>query len=233
MDTFNPKQCVISIYRFLLILFLALLIPLGIGCTETQKYRSLSDILKSGEVTVITRIKTRLPKYDRIIQEAAEKNGFDWRLIAAQIYQESHFNPRAQSPKGAYGLMQLTPSMAESFGIKDILDAEQNVEAGTRYLRDLYDYFDKATPPDRLYLALAAYNIGLGHIWDARDLAREHNLDPNKWSSLLQTLPLLKYHKYNKNLRFGYAKGTEPIHYTQQIMIYYDILKRQSIENQT
>jgi len=179
------------------------------------------------------RIKTRLPKYRHIIQTAAEKNEFDWRLIAAQIYQESHYNYKAKSSKRAYGLMQLTPPMADSYGVKNILDPEQNVEAGTRHLKDLYDYFDKATPGDRLYLALAAYNIGLGHIWDARDLARERNLDPNKWSSLEKTLPLLRYQAYNKTLRFGYARGTEPVKYIRQIMIYYDILKHQGIEYNT
>lgn len=179
------------------------------------------------------RIRARLPRYKEIIQKAAEKHNMDWRLIAAQIYQESHFTSTAQSHKGAYGLMQLTTTMAKSFGIKDILDPVENINAGVAHLRDLYDHFDRATRQDRLLIALAAYNIGLGHVWDARNLARERNLDPNRWSSLSETLPLLRYHKYYENLRYGYALGTEPIRYIKQIMIYYDILKHQSIEYQT
>ncbi|MEE8398454.1 MAG: transporter substrate-binding domain-containing protein, partial [Desulfobacterales bacterium] len=89
------------------------------------------------------RIKSRMPAYIRIIQRAADKHDFDWRLIAAQIYQESHFNPKAKSDKGAHGLMQLTLRMATSLDVKDIFDPEQNIEAGTRYLRKLYDHFDK------------------------------------------------------------------------------------------
>lgn len=178
------------------------------------------------------RIKSRMPTYRRIIQKAAAKHGFDWRLIVAQIYQESHFNPKAQSTKGAYGLMQLTSRMADSFDVKDIFDPVQNIEAGTRYLKELFDRFDKASGSDRLFIAIAAYNIGLGHIWDARDLARERNLDPNRWSSLVETLPLLMYYKYNKNTKHGYARGTEPIKYIKQIVIYYDILKHQSLQYQ-
>ncbi|MEE8398564.1 MAG: transglycosylase SLT domain-containing protein, partial [Desulfobacterales bacterium] len=134
--------------------------------------------------------------------------------------------------KGAYGLMQLTSRMAVSLDVKDIFDPEQNIEGGTRFLRELYDHFDKASGSDRLFIAIAAYNIGLGHIWDARDLARERNLDPNRWSSLVETLPLLMYYKYNKNTKHGYARGTEPVRYIKQIVIYYDILKHQSIEYQ-
>ena len=175
-------------------------------------------------------IHARLPRYREAIRKAADAHGFDWRLIAAQMYQESHFRPTAQSHKGAFGLMQLTKTMAKDLGVKNILDPEENINGGVAYLKRLYDHFDRATAQDRLFIALAAYNIGLGHIWDARDLARERTLDPNRWSSLKETLPLLRDHKYNKNLKFGYARGTEPIKYIKQIMIYYDILKQQSID---
>jgi len=175
-------------------------------------------------------IKGRLPRYSETIQRSADKYRFDWRLIAAQIYQESHFKPTAKSHMGAYGLMQLTPTMARSLGVEDILNPVENINAGVAYLRDLYDHFDRVPQSDRLPFALAAYNIGLGHIWDARHLARERNLDPNRWSSLSETLPLLRYRKYNRNLKYGYARGSEPIRYVNQIMIYYDILKQQSID---
>lgn len=179
------------------------------------------------------RMKARLPRYLEIIQKAASDHDFDWRWIAAQIYQESHFDPDARSPDSAQGLMQLTGPMASSLGVEDLLDPEQNINAGVAYLKYLYDHYDRAEDPDRLLVALAAYNIGIGHTQDARDLARAMGLDPDKWSSLTKTLPLLRYYKYHKSTRYGYARGTEPIGYVKQIKIYYDILKHQSIEYET
>jgi len=179
------------------------------------------------------RLKSRLPKYKKIIMEAADYHGFDWRLIAAQIYQESHFNSKARSRSGAKGLMQLTSSTARSLGVKNILNPEQNINAGVQHLKDLYNYFDKAEGLNRLFIALAAYNVGQGHILDARNIAREMNLDPDKWSSLLTTLPRLTHPKHYKKAIYGYCRGTEPIEYLNKIMIYYDILKRQGIELKT
>ena len=175
------------------------------------------------------RLVTRLPLYDSIIQKAAEKHDFDWRLIASQIYQESHFDPEATSHAKAYGLMQLAHLTAESLGVDDIFDPEQNINAGVRHLKNLYDHFNKADGWDRFFIALAAYNVGQGHMLDARNIAREMGIDPNKWSSLVITLPLLEYHKYHKNAKYGYCRGKEPINYVKQIMIYYDILKRRSL----
>ncbi len=171
------------------------------------------------------RLKTRLPKYSLIIKKAAKEHDFDWRLIAAQAYQESHLDPKARSNSGAIGLMQLSPSTARSLGVKNIFDPAQNINAGVRHLKYLYDFFEKASGSDKLFIALAAYNIGQGHILDARNLARKMNLDPDKWSSLSKTLPLLRYRKYNKSAVYGYCRGTEPVKYIKQIMIYYDILK--------
>ena len=175
------------------------------------------------------RLKTRLPQYSQLIKDVANRYGFDWRLIAAQIYQESHFNPAAISYAGAYGLMQLSRSTAESLGVDDMFDPEQNINAGVQHLRDLYDYFNEDDGWDRLLISLAAYNIGQGHILGARNLARQMNFDPDKWSSMEKTLPLLRYQKYYKNAKYGYCRGIEPIKYVKQIMIYYDILKQMSL----
>jgi membrane-bound lytic murein transglycosylase F len=179
------------------------------------------------------RLKSRLPKYKKIIMEAADSHDFDWRLITAQMYQESHFNPKARSHSGAKGLMQLTRSTAKSLGVTDILDPEQNINAGVQHLKDLYNHFEKAEGSNRLFITLAAYNVGQGHIFDAQNIAREMNLDPYKWSSLSTTLPLLTYRTYYKKATYGYCRGTEPIEYINKIMIYYDILKRQGIEYNT
>jgi len=175
------------------------------------------------------RLKSRLPKYQPLIQSAAEVHGFDWRLIAAQIYQESQFNPRARSHSGAYGLMQLTKHTARHFGVRDIYDPEENIRAGVRQLKYLYDYFHEAEGMDRIYLALAAYNIGQGHLLDARRLAVQQQLDPNRWSSLAETLPLLRKSTYYKQSVYGFCRGEEPVQYVKQTMLYYDILKYQDM----
>jgi membrane-bound lytic murein transglycosylase F len=179
------------------------------------------------------RIKDRLSRYSPFIKAAAKKHGFDWRLIAAQIYQESHLNPWAKSQAGARGLMQILPSTGQSLGIDDLFDPVQNINAGVQHLKNLFNHFDKLKGQDRLLISLAAYNIGQGHIHDARKLAQKKGLDPNKWESLSKTLPLLQYRKYYKNAKYGFCRGTEPIRYIKQIMIYYDVLKRQGFKYKT
>ncbi|MBT8331233.1 MAG: membrane-bound lytic murein transglycosylase MltF [Deltaproteobacteria bacterium] len=179
------------------------------------------------------RLKTRLSRYSPFIKVAANKHGFDWRLIAAQIYQESHLNPWAKSRAGARGLMQILPSTARGLGVTDLFDPVQNINAGVKHLKILYDMYDQVEGNDRLLIALAAYNTGQGHIYDARKLARKKGLDPNKWESLAQILPLLQYRKYYKHTKYGYCRGSEPVRYIKQILIYYDVLKRQGFEYKT
>lgn len=176
------------------------------------------------------RIEARLPKYEKTIKKASELYGFDWRLIAALIYQESQFNPWAKSFSGVRGLMQLTVLTAQEMGIENRLNPQQSIMGGVRYLKKLLDLYDKAPEPDRTLIALAAYNVGKGHIRDARRIASEMHLDPNKWSSLEKTLPLLRQRKYYKKSRFGYCRGSEPVLHVQSILTYYDILKRDAIQ---
>jgi membrane-bound lytic murein transglycosylase F len=176
------------------------------------------------------RIKSKLSRYSPFIKAAAKKHGFDWRLIAAQAYQESHLNPWAKSHAGAKGLMQLLTSTARSLKVADIYNPVDNINGGVQHLKNLYDHFDNATGDDRLMISLAAYNVGQGHIRDARKLAIKKKLNPDLWESLSKTLPLLRYRKYYKKAKYGYCRGTEPVIYVRQIMIYYDILKRQGIE---
>ncbi|MCF8069053.1 MAG: membrane-bound lytic murein transglycosylase MltF [Desulfobacterales bacterium] len=172
------------------------------------------------------RIKEKLPRYIHQIRQASEKYHFDWRLITAQIYQESHFKPNSRSHAGAYGLMQLVPATARSLGVERIWDPEENIEAGVRHLRALHDNYMGETEQDRLLISLAAYNIGQGHMYDAINLAKKMGLDPLKWSSIEQVLPLLRFRKYYQDAAYGFCLGTEPVTYTRQIMIYYDILKQ-------
>ena len=175
------------------------------------------------------RIETRLPQYEKIIRNEAQTFGFDWRLIAAMIYQESHYDPMARSFTGVEGIMQLTQNTAKEMGVKDRRDPEQCIKGGVKYLGNLYKRYNEAKDPDRLLISLASYNVGHGHIKDAQKMAQERNLDPNRWSVLEKTLPLLRYPKYYKKTKHGYCRGTEPVRYVKRILTYYDILKRGAI----
>lgn len=175
------------------------------------------------------RLNTRLPRYKDVIKHAAQRHGFDWRLIAATVYQESHFDPRAVSYTGVRGMMQLTLATANDMGITNRLDPAQSIMGGVKYLRKLYERYKDAKEPDRVLIALASYNVGHGHILDAQEIARQRDLDPNSWSSLEQILPLLRYPKYYKRTKNGYCRGTEPVRYVNRILTYYDILKREAI----
>ncbi|MGM0654422.1 MAG: membrane-bound lytic murein transglycosylase MltF [Thermodesulfobacteriota bacterium] len=173
------------------------------------------------------RIKTRLPKYKKIIKTEAEKYGFDWRLIAAIVYQESHFNPSAKSRTGVRGLMQVTLATAKQMGIKKRLDPKQSVKAGVKFLNLMHKRFDDIPDPQQQKLfALASYNVGYGHVRDAQAIARQQGMDINKWTSLEKTLPLLSKQKYYKHTRHGYARGKEPVTYVERILTYYDILRQ-------
>jgi len=174
------------------------------------------------------RLDTRLPEYRETIKKAAAKYGFDWRLIAAMIYQESHFDPKARSYTGVEGIMQLTRNTAEELGVKDRLDPGRSIPAGVRYLHMLYEKYEGARDPDRLLIALASYNVGRGHVLDGQTIARDKGLDPNSWSALEQTLPLLRYPSYYKKSKYGYCRGTEPVRYVNRILTYFDILKREA-----
>jgi membrane-bound lytic murein transglycosylase F len=176
------------------------------------------------------RIETRLPQYEKPIKKAAKQYNFDWRLIAALVYQESQFNPWAKSFSGVRGLMQLTEATAEEMGVNNRLNPDESIMGGVRYLRQLHDLYDSASEPDRTLIALAAYNVGKGHIIDARELAGKKHLDPNKWSSLEKTLPLLERPEYQAQIRFGYCRGGEPVFHVKNIWTYYDILRRGAIQ---
>jgi len=177
------------------------------------------------------RIQTRLPKYLDLIKKTARSYGFDWRLIAAVIYQESHFNPKARSHTGVKGLMQVTLTTAKEMGITNRLDPAQSVQAGVKYLKKIADRWEEVPDEERLTFALASYNIGYGHVRDAQKLAESKGLDPDRWESLKETLPLLRIKKYYKQTTYGYARGTEPVRYIQRIRTYYDILKKKDFSN--
>ena len=173
------------------------------------------------------RIKTLLPKYKKIIVEESIKYGFDWKLVAAVVYQESHFNPNAKSFTNVRGLMQVTTVTAEEMGIKNRLKPSQSISAGIKYLDKMVKKFDYLENDyERILFALASYNIGYGHVIDAIQIAIDTGLDEIKWQSLKTTLPLLSKSKYYKKTKHGYARGWEAVQYVERILTYYDILKQ-------
>ena len=156
-----------------------------------------------------------------MIKENATKIGWDWRLLASLVYQESRFNPKAKSWAGASGLMQVMPGTADALGIKNLSDPEESLRGGTTYLNQMYGYFDEVPDPlDRMKLAMASFNCGYGHVQDAQRLATARGLDPMVWDDnvapMLLALRLPKH--YNKDfIKHGYVRGSEPVNYIQQI----------------
>jgi len=174
------------------------------------------------------RIKSRLPKYKKEFQSAGTRFGIPWKLLASISYQESHWNPNAKSFTGVRGLMMLTRHTAKLLGVKNRLDPKESIVGGTRHIKQMLKFVSKDIEGDnRLKFALAAYNIGMGHIRDAQKLAKKIGLNQNVWSDLKKVLPLLSQKKYYKNLKYGYARGEEPVKYVEAIYNYKDILENQ------
>lgn len=166
----------------------------------------------------------QLSQYDDLAKKYGEKHGIDWRLLLAQMYQESRFNPQARSWVGAMGLMQLMPATARDLGVEDPDDPEQNIAGGTAYLAKLIERFENSLPMNqRVRFALASYNAGYYHVRDARELARKLGLDPNRWFGHVEkTIVLLEKEQFYRNARFGYCRGSEPAAYVSRIQSKYD-----------
>jgi len=172
------------------------------------------------------RIKVRLPKYRPYFEAAAKKYKLDWRLVAAQAYQESHWDPRAESYTGVRGIMMLTRETAASMDLENRMDVESSIFAGTRYLARLHRQVGETVPePDRTLMALAAYNIGFGHLQDARILARRLSKPENSWHGVRSVFPLLQQKKYYSTLEHRYARGNEAVIYVDRIRTYYKMLQ--------
>lgn len=192
-----------------------------------ERYYSYLAIFDYVDIrTFHKRLKTRLPKLLPLFKKAAKQYNIPWKLLAAQAYQESHWNRKAKSPTGVRGIMMLTQKTAKQMGVKYRLNAKQSIMGGTKYFAQLLGRVPKDVQgDDRLWFALAAYNVGMGHIYDARTLARRFGKDANKWLDLKTVLPLLSQPQYYKTLKRGYARGSEPVRYVQRIREFLDILK--------
>lgn len=170
--------------------------------------------------------KSTLPRYKRWFREAGDKTGLDWRLVAALSYQESMWDPEAVSMSGVRGMMMLTNDTAERLGVNR-LDPYQSIQGGARYIQTMKaSLAENIAEPDRTWLALAAYNVGLGHLLDARALAVKLGKNPDSWVDVKTTLPLLRNPQYFKSAKYGYARGGEPVIFVERLRTYYDILVR-------
>ena len=157
--------------------------------------------------------------------EAAGNEQLDWRLLAAISYQESHWDPKARSPTGVRGMMMLTLPTAKQLGVRSRLDAKQSIDGGARYFQKVLKKFpERISEPNRTWLALAAYNVGFGHLEDARIITQHQGGDPDIWLDVKERLPLLQQKKWYKFTKYGYARGSEPVHYVDNIRRYYEVL---------
>ncbi|WP_080397986.1 membrane-bound lytic murein transglycosylase MltF [Pseudomonas syringae] len=191
-----------------------------------DRYYGHVDVLGYvGAYTFAQHLQERLPKYEKHFQTSAKKEQVDWRLLAAIGYQESMWQPTVTSKTGVRGLMMLTQNTAQAMGVSNRLDARQSIQGGAKYFAYIKDQLDDSIKePDRTWLALASYNIGSGHLEDARKLAQNEGLNPDKWLDVKKMLPRLAQKKWYSKTRYGYARGGEPVHFVANIRRYYDIL---------
>jgi membrane-bound lytic murein transglycosylase F len=224
-------------------------LALLVGCTPTgdsivrRVQPADNEVTKSGPEGDSTGVELALDAgtqkvvdlYGPVVKDYARKYGFDWRLILAIMKQESRFSPDAVSHRGAYGLMQIMPVTAEevtrSLSLDDVAHPRNNIRGGVFYLRRMYDLFDGADAADRLKLSLAAYNAGMGRVYDAQEVAAYMHEDPSSWESIKESLPLLskRYYTLHRNIWqderppagwFGSSKET--VAYVESVMEFYD-----------
>ncbi len=181
--------------------------------------------------TFTQHVKERLPKYRELFEKEAKAQGMDWRLLAAIGYQESLWNEKAKSPTGVRGLMMLTLDTAKHVKIKNRLNPAESIKGGAIYFKKVLKKIpERIQQPDRTWFALASYNVGFGHLEDARKITQNRHGDPDKWIDLKKSLPLLSRKKWYKNTKNGYARGNEPVKYVENIRKYYDLLKWMDIK---
>ncbi|MCP4926990.1 MAG: membrane-bound lytic murein transglycosylase MltF [Gammaproteobacteria bacterium] len=178
-----------------------------------------------GTRTLIRDYKRRLPTYRDMFEAAGNKNKTDWKLLAAIGYQESHWNPNAVSPTGVRGIMMLTSRTARVMKVNNRTDPRESINGGAAYLARIRARLPELVKePDRTWFALAAYNVGYGHVQDAREITRKLGEDPDSWINVRRSLRRLTQKKWYSQTKHGYARGWEPVMYVENIRNYLDIL---------
>jgi len=170
----------------------------------------------------------RLPLYRPIFEQASAESGVDWRLLAAVGYQESKWVPTASSNNGALGVMMLTSDTAEAMGVNDRTNPQQSISAGARYLAEVRGKVpDRIPEPDRTWFVIAAYNVGFGHVEDARVLAQMDGKNPDSWADVRDELPRLAEARWFTKVKHGYARGWEPVQFVDRVQRYLTLLEWQ------
>jgi len=183
-------------------------------------------------VAFVSKSHTLLPKYKSLFEEAEKLSGIEWPLLAALAYQESHWDPAATSFTNVRGMMMLTQDTAERMEVEDRLDARASILAGAQYLQLLKDALPKRiNDKERTWMALAAYNQGMGHLEDARVLAAKSGLNPDVWSDVKKVMPLLSRPAYYEQCKHGQARGGEAVILVETVRLYHDMLNRLEIED--
>ncbi len=197
-------------------------------------YGHLDDIEEFNPINIRSfhqHIKERLPTYRNYFEMIADRHHLDWRLLAAIGYQESRWEPDAVSATGVRGLMMLTKSTAREMGVTDREDPLESIEGAAKYLLALKKRIsNQISEPDRTWFTLAAYNVGLGHLRDARKLTQQLGDNPEHWVDVKKHLPKLSQARWHKQTRHGYARGYEPVHFVKNVRRFYDILVRLEVE---
>lgn len=188
-----------------------------------DKYYNSSRIAYMARSEYSTYKKGKISDYDEALRQLSRKYDLDWRLVASLIYQESQFNPTVKSWKGAFGLMQMMPATAALFGIDSTASEYEQLEAGIRYIKALDRDLPKEirNPDERIKFILAAYNVGIAHVFDARRLAQKNGKDPNVWSGSVDYYILNKSnpHYYRDSVvRYGYARGEETYNFVIEVL---------------
>jgi membrane-bound lytic murein transglycosylase F len=171
-------------------------------------------------------IHTRLPPLRASFEAAARETGIDWRLLAALGYQESKWKPRAVSPRGAQGIMMLMPQTATKMGVKNVFEPDENIMGGARYLAYMKERIpNRIVDPDRTWLAMAAYNIGIGHLEDARIITQMRKKNPDRWADVRANLPRLSDPDWHSRVKRGYANGRETAHFVDRVAQFEAVLE--------
>lgn len=191
-----------------------------------SKYYSNDTITShifSGSRIFISDMTSRMTKYEPLFKLNSQKYNIDWKLLAAISYQESKWNNNAVSPTGVRGLMMLTKNTAKMLKVNRLIP-EESIDGASRYLNRLRDMFNNYNDDMKIYLMLAAYNLGPGHIQDITNLADKNNIQFSEWNILKEYLLKLHKKKFYKNMKHGYARGWEAVQYVKNVKQYYDIL---------
>jgi membrane-bound lytic murein transglycosylase F len=177
-------------------------------------------------------IDTRLPALRPAFEAAARETGIGWRLLAALGYQESRWRPAAVSPRGAQGVMMLMPVTATKMGVKNVFSADENIQGGARYLHYMKERIPKRIQdPDRTFLAMAAYNMGIGHLEDARIITQMRKKNPDRWPDVRANLTRLSDPAWHSRVKRGYANGRETVQFVERVTQFAAILETAVPEN--